>query len=792
MRLSVLIAVRNEEGLLRPTIDEIAGALTEASIPHEILVVDDHSTDGTPVVLEWLSSKYPSLRVVPNSRGQGFGNAVRTGLDEFTGDAVCIVPIGSSRDAHDIVEYYRNVSAGSDCAFGSRFMSGAAVVGVPRYKVILSRFVNLLIRFPFGLSYDDIFDTFKCYRRSVIDGLRPILSQYRDVALELPLKAILRGCSYAVSPVAWYGRMPARSSIVRNRPGRSALLLVYLLLEGLLTRGEPRAARAAEVERRPSMLMPWLAFACVVLVHLFFIMTYPLNYVGGDSPAYYSLLTSRLSNLCLAPGYPFLAGLPLSIRPIAGLVSRHGAAFRSTLLVAQHAFDLMCLGVFMTVLARVYNRLTAVITVAVAGLSLQGMAVTSSVYPEWMEADFLILTISFALLAWRSETFHRKALWYTFAFGAFTWSYLVKFNAAIFFPLLLLAVVCEALPFKRRAQILAMAGGFALMNYAAFVGLYHRPKTGTVDLSYDHSWVLMARLNVAYQGKLPYPEGMATKRWLALSGVLPPNYGVASVGPFISLDSPLVPKGERTPYRRIAAEILSTNDTAVLDRIIRAHPLPPTFNVGVSSIPISWYVGLKESDDLGVKVFRESVVHHPGEYLLSTAWNLRTAVRETVVHPLFATTENTPRFCAKVIAVGSYLRLVQTSAGPYGYGDALIWKPGFLVFSELFNISAASHRVLVDLILLGFLAAVAFGMLSGWTRRAVIPLLLTAMLGGFVIFSCAVLEFRWKEMRFILPVVALLIGIFGGWTLRELVRTLWWLFFRFRRSPVSPSEAWPP
>jgi hypothetical protein len=112
------------------------------------------------------------------------------------------------------------------------------------------------------------------------------------------------------------------------------------------------------------------------------------------------------------------------------------------------------------------------------------------------------------------------------------------------------------------------------------------------------------------------PSGLATKRWLALSAVVPPSYEAASIGPFLNVDA--VPADIRAPYRPIAQDILTTGETG-LDRILGSHRLPTTFKLGISSIPISWYVGLKESDELGVKVFFASVLHHPREYLASIA-----------------------------------------------------------------------------------------------------------------------------------------------------------------------------
>ncbi|HEY4642008.1 MAG TPA: glycosyltransferase [Thermoanaerobaculia bacterium] len=748
MRLSILIPVHNEVGELRRGIDPIVKALADAEIAHELLVVDDHSTDGTSDVLELLASRFPTLRSLTSPRPPGLGNAVRAGLDAYTGDAVCITRLDASADPQQIVDYFREIESGKDCAFGS----GRTPAGL----------MNSVIRSLFDLSYDDVTGLFKCYRRTAIDALRPLIARQGDITIELPLKAMLRGCSYAVVP-----NRSKNAPAASGRGGHPILLLLYLLLEKKLTDGDVQG-NAMAPGRRLSMVLPWAALFLVLLYHVVFLKTYPLNYGGGDTPAYYWMLTNRISNLCLAPGYPFLAGFPLGFGWIADLYLKHEAGFRTGLLWAQHLFDLACLAFLASILARLYGRVTAIITIVIAGFSLQAMAVTSSVYPEWLQADFLMLTISFTLLAWHSERFGRKAVWYALAAGTITWAYFVKFNVAVFLPALLLAMLCERMEWRRRVKLAGIAFLFAALNYAGFVGLFHYPKAGTWHLSYDHSWVLMARLAVVYDGKLPYPEGMATKRWLALSGVLPPDYGYASPGPFMNVNSVHVGKGARQKYRQVATQILTATDPAFLDGMIRQHPLPPGFALNISSIPISYYVGLKESDDLGIAVFRESVLHSPGPFVRSTIDHTRRVLHESTIEPLFATTDNVPMLAQSVTPVGSHLKIVPSAMRIYGYGDALVWSPGYHFFSALYGLSAKAHPLLVDLVLLGWLAAIVLGFTTGWNTKTVIPVLLSAMLALFIVVSTAMFEFRWKEMRLIIPLVAMLIGIFGGWTVVQL------------------------
>ncbi len=252
MVLSVVIPAHNEEGHLESTVRALVATLAAAQVPHEIVVVDDHSTDGTGAVLARLAGELPTLHPVENPGSPGFGYAIRAGLDAYRGDAACIVMADASDDPADVVRYYRELEKGYDCAFGSRFIAGATVRNYPPHKLVLNRIVNGLIRLLFGLSYNDVTNAFKCFRRETIDGIRPLLSCHFNLTVELPLKAIVRGYSYSIVPTQWYGRSHGESKLKLKEMGSRYLFIVlYVLLERWLSRGDYRS-RAAGLAVAPA------------------------------------------------------------------------------------------------------------------------------------------------------------------------------------------------------------------------------------------------------------------------------------------------------------------------------------------------------------------------------------------------------------------------------------------------------------------------------------------------------------------------------------------------------------
>ncbi len=239
--LSVLIPARDEEDHIGATVGALAQRLTNESIAFEIVVVDDHSTDGTAAAVTRAAETWPAVRCVPNLRRNGFGSAIVTGLDSFRGDAVCIVMADASDDPGDVVAYWRTIQRGYDCAFGTRFTRAAKVVDYPPLKLALNRCANTVIAVLFGIRYNDVTNAFKCYRREVIDGLRPILSHHFNITVELPLKAIVRGYSWTVVPTNWCNRTQGVSKFnIKEMGSRYLFIVLYVLIEKWLSRGDYR------------------------------------------------------------------------------------------------------------------------------------------------------------------------------------------------------------------------------------------------------------------------------------------------------------------------------------------------------------------------------------------------------------------------------------------------------------------------------------------------------------------------------------------------------------------------
>lgn len=237
--LSIIIPARNEEACIASTIKHLSLELRLNRIPHEIVVVDDGSSDGTWEKLKSLNDEIPEVAATQNVAANGFGMAIRWGIDHSKGDAVVIMMADESDDCRDVVRYWNVLNEGFDCVFGSRFMKGGGTIDYPLLKLCLNRMANLFIRFIFRIKLNDTTNAFKAYRRSTLEGCRPYLSPHFNLTVELPLKSIIRGFSFAVIPITWKNRRTGIAKMhIREMGSRYFFIIAYCWLEKYFSRGD--------------------------------------------------------------------------------------------------------------------------------------------------------------------------------------------------------------------------------------------------------------------------------------------------------------------------------------------------------------------------------------------------------------------------------------------------------------------------------------------------------------------------------------------------------------------------
>jgi uncharacterized protein (TIRG00374 family) len=235
-KLSIVVPAHNEEENLPYLFEKLIPALEQypETSNFEIVVVNDNSKDHTGEIIETFSKRDPRIKPVHRTTAPGFGNAIRTGFANATGDIIIPVMADLSDDPHDIPKLIRKINEGYDIAYGSRFCKGGATEGYPKMKMLANRAFNNSVRLTFGIRHKDVTNAFKAYRREVLDaiGIENIEANGFDLTVEIPLKAHILGFRSAEVPVTWSGRERGEAKLKLSQNGHrygSRLLKMFFI-----------------------------------------------------------------------------------------------------------------------------------------------------------------------------------------------------------------------------------------------------------------------------------------------------------------------------------------------------------------------------------------------------------------------------------------------------------------------------------------------------------------------------------------------------------------------------------
>ena len=205
--LTIIIPVLNEED----AIPETMRALIDAVPDTDIVVVDDHSTDGTQGIVESFAAEHPRVRLVHNEMPPGFANALKTGFKTATTEFVLPV-MGDLCDEVARIPEMLEVCLDGDCDLvcGSRYIKGGRKEGGPRIQTFFSWLFGVTIHVLTGIATHDISNSFKMYRRSALEAIT-IESSMFEVSMEMTLKVFFQGGKVAEVPTVWLHRKQGES-----------------------------------------------------------------------------------------------------------------------------------------------------------------------------------------------------------------------------------------------------------------------------------------------------------------------------------------------------------------------------------------------------------------------------------------------------------------------------------------------------------------------------------------------------------------------------------------------------
>jgi glycosyltransferase involved in cell wall biosynthesis len=205
--LGIIIPVYNEAENIVATLSTIE---EKVSTPHRIYIAYDFDEDNTlPVARAFLEGGL-DLKLIKNPAG-GVVNAIKKGLKAAEEDYLLVSMADLSDDYSAVDEMCRLMDAGYDIVCGSRYMKGGRQIGGPLAKKTLSRIAGVSLKYLAGLPTHDATNSFKLYRRSVLDSIEIESDGGFELGMEIVVKSHFGGFKVTEIPCVWTDREKGKS-----------------------------------------------------------------------------------------------------------------------------------------------------------------------------------------------------------------------------------------------------------------------------------------------------------------------------------------------------------------------------------------------------------------------------------------------------------------------------------------------------------------------------------------------------------------------------------------------------
>jgi dolichyl-phosphate beta-glucosyltransferase len=249
MKVSVVVPAYNEARRILPTLDRIFSYLEQHHPDHELVLVDDGSTDGTVAVVQQHCGNRPQLRVISYGGNRGKGYAVRTGVLQASGDVVLFSDADLSTPIEEM-EKMLPLTQEYDLVIGTRAHKNSEIrEHQPWFREIAGKFFNVMVRLVVGLRFHDTQCGFKLFRReSMAAVLRGLHVDRFAFDVELIACAQAAGLKVTEVPVVWIN---SPASTVRLWQGLQAYVDLFRIRRSVRRLGAAGAPTRSAAEMQP-------------------------------------------------------------------------------------------------------------------------------------------------------------------------------------------------------------------------------------------------------------------------------------------------------------------------------------------------------------------------------------------------------------------------------------------------------------------------------------------------------------------------------------------------------------
>jgi glycosyltransferase involved in cell wall biosynthesis len=243
MLLSILIPVYNERSVVERSLAQVLSAPLPEGMDRELIIVDDCSTDGTPAILERLAAADPRIKLVRHERNQGKGAAVRTAIENATGDFSIIQDADLEYDPSEYPRLMRPMVDGqADAVFGSRYLAGERTRILPFWHSMINKGLTLVSNMFCNLNLTDMETCYKVFRTDLLKSI-PIRSDRFGIEPEITMKCAKRKLRIYEVPISYHGRTYEEGKKIGWWDGVKALAVIlrFWLIDDLYVQPYGRA-----------------------------------------------------------------------------------------------------------------------------------------------------------------------------------------------------------------------------------------------------------------------------------------------------------------------------------------------------------------------------------------------------------------------------------------------------------------------------------------------------------------------------------------------------------------------
>jgi len=229
IKYSIVVPFFNERDVAEELYQRIARVMKHMGASHEMVFVNDGSSDGTEEVLERIARSDERVVFVDLRRNFGQTTALQAGFDHAAGEVIIAMDGDGQHDPYEIPLFVKQIDAGYDVASGWRVRRGDNLL----LRRVPSRIANWLLAKVSGVDLHDFGTTFKAYRREILAGVR----LYGDMHRYVPAIIARTGAKICEVPIKNVRRRSGKSHYGITRTFGVALdLLMLRFVMGYFTR----------------------------------------------------------------------------------------------------------------------------------------------------------------------------------------------------------------------------------------------------------------------------------------------------------------------------------------------------------------------------------------------------------------------------------------------------------------------------------------------------------------------------------------------------------------------------